>query len=81
MFSDSLKIALVTPLFKAADQNNVGSYRLIFFLPHFSKILERVMYNRLRKYLIEEKYFIKTIQFPGWTQIMQIVKLVDEIHD
>lgn len=53
--SYSLKIAPVTTLFKAFEQNNISSYRPISVLPCFPEILECVMYNSLSKYLIEDK--------------------------
>ena len=49
-FPDELKIAKVTPVFKDGDVNELGNYRPISVSPCFSKILERIMYNRLFKY-------------------------------
>ena len=40
---DDLKIARVTPVFKAGNENEVGDYRPISILSWFSKILERIM--------------------------------------
>ena len=51
IFPDKLKIARVTPLFKEGENYELGNYRSISVLPCFSKILEKVMYNRLYKYL------------------------------
>ena len=51
IFPDKLKIARVTPLFKEGENYELGNYRPISVLPCFSKILEKVMYNRLYKYL------------------------------
>ena len=45
-FPNKLKIAKVTPLFKSGDAENVTNYRPISVLPVFSKIFERIMYNR-----------------------------------
>ena len=50
---DSVKIAKITPSYKAGDTTDLGNYRPISVLPCFSKILERIMYNRLYKYLQE----------------------------
>ena len=47
IFLDSLKIAKVTPIFKSGDSSLLGNYRPISVLPVFSKILERILYNRL----------------------------------
>ena len=41
-----LKIAKVVPVFKSGSTEDMGNYRPISILPCFSKILERVMYNR-----------------------------------
>ena len=45
-FPNKLKIAKVTPLSKSGDAENVTNYRPISVLPVFSKIFERIMYNR-----------------------------------
>ena len=51
IFPDKLKIAKVTPIFKAGDAASLGNYRPISVLPVFSKILERIMYNRVYSFL------------------------------
>ena len=48
---EQLKIALVTPAFKANDRELSSNYRMISVLPCFSKILEKLMYKRIMKYL------------------------------
>ena len=55
VFPDALKIARVTPLFKGGDPSNIINYRPISVRPCLSNILERIMYNRLYKYLTTEK--------------------------
>ena len=50
-FPEELKIARVTPIYKADALNEIGNYRPISVLPWFSKILERIMYNWFFKYL------------------------------
>ena len=52
-FPDNLKIAQVTPICRGEDSSDVSNYRPIAVLPCFSKILERITYNRLYKYLTE----------------------------
>ena len=59
IFPDDLKIARVTPVFKAGNENEVGDYRPISILPCFSKLLERIMYNRLFKYLTTNEILYK----------------------
>ena len=53
VFPDKLKIAQVTPIFKKGSNILVTNYRPISVLPCFSKLLERIMYNRLYKFLLE----------------------------
>ena len=46
-----LKTARAIPLFKTDDKSLISNYRPISVLPSFSKILEKVVYNRLMSYL------------------------------
>ena len=52
VFPEKLKIAKVIPVFKKGDKENVENYRPISILPVFSKVLERIMYNRLNQYFM-----------------------------
>ena len=47
IFPDSMKIVKVTQVFKAGKKELVSNYRPISVLPCFSKILEKIMYNRV----------------------------------
>ena len=51
IFPDNLKIAKVTLIFKSGAKDNVSNYRPISILPVFSKVLERIMYNRVYNHL------------------------------
>ena len=53
VFPGKLKIARVTPIFEKGNNTLVTNYRSISVLPCFSKLLERIMYNRLYKFLLE----------------------------
>ena len=57
-----------------------GQYR---FYPAFSKILERLMYNRLQKYLKENNIlYEKQFSFQGgYSTSDAIVLLIDDIFD
>ena len=59
IFPDKLKIARITPLFKGGENYELGNYRPISVLPYFSKILEKIMYNRLYKYLTDNSILYK----------------------
>ena len=52
---DQLKSARVIPLFKSGDKSTFINYRPVSVVPAFSKILERVIYNRLMNYLNKHK--------------------------
>ena len=83
LFPDDLKIAKVTPIYKAGDNSDVSNYRPISVLPCFSKILERLMYNRLYKYLKENNIlYEKQFGFQSrYSTNDAIVQLVDKIFD
>ena len=46
-----LKVAKVIPVFKKGDPQDIHNYRPISVLPCFSKILEKLVYNRLSTFL------------------------------
>jgi hypothetical protein len=47
-FPDKLKTAKVIPVHKKRDTRDIQNYRPIALLPVFSKLPEKLMYNRLR---------------------------------
>ena len=56
-FPDLLKIAKVTPIFKSGDHTVVSNYRPISVLPVFSKILERIIYNKVNDFFTTNNLF------------------------
>ena len=54
-YLQQLKIAKVTPIFKANNKEQFSNYRPISLLPSISKIFESVIYQQLMKYLLENK--------------------------
>jgi Reverse transcriptase (RNA-dependent DNA polymerase) len=48
---EKLKIAKVNPIFKSGDTQDMNNYRPISLLCTFSKILEKIVFLRLMKYL------------------------------
>ena len=48
---DDLKKALITPVFKANENNEFKNYRPIYVLTGFSKLLEKVMHKRFIKFI------------------------------
>ena len=55
MFPSSFKLAKVIPVHKKDNTMIVSNYRPISILPSFSKILERIVYNRLYEFLDQHK--------------------------
>ena len=83
IFPDKLKIARVTTLFKGGENCELGNYRLMSVLPWFSKILQKIIYNRLYKYLTDNSMSYKK-QFgfqEGHSTEHAIVQLVDQIRN
>ena len=82
-FLEELEIAQVTSIFKADDVNKLGNYRPISVLLCFSKLLERILYNRLFKYLIPNEILYKK-QFgfqEGHSTKHAIIQLTDQINN
>ena len=52
---DELKLALVTPVYKANEKELFSNYRPISVRPCFSKILEKLMYKRVLFFLNNHK--------------------------
>ena len=81
-----MKIAKITPLFKSGDTDKLNNYRPISVLPVFSKLLERIMYNRVYSHLINHQLLYER-QF-GFQQncstehaILQLTKEIYESFD
>ena len=60
---NQLKIAKVTPVFKNGDPSLIQNYIPISVLPVFSKIYERLMYNRLMDYVTKNNNILSKYQF------------------
>ena len=83
IFPDSMKIAKVTPGFKAGKKELVSKLGPISVLPCFSKILEKIMFNRVYKYLTENNLlFQKQFGFrERHSTSHAIVNLVSNIYN
>jgi predicted restriction endonuclease len=53
MFPTRLKFSQVSPIFKKGNKAEISAYRPICLLTSFSKIFEKVIYNRLLQYTKE----------------------------
>ena len=52
---NEMKIAKIIPVFKSKEKVHFSNYRPISLLPTMSKILEKVVYKRLYKFLLQNK--------------------------
>lgn len=83
VFPDELKIAKVIPLYKGESKSLVTNYRPVSVLPYFSKILERLMYNRLLNFINKHNVLYK-YQFgfrKKYSTSMALIVLLDKISD
>ena len=80
---DKFKIARVIPIYKKGYHSDLGNYRPISLLSIFSKLLEKLMYKRLLKFL--EKYSILTSNQFGFrakhSTIHAILSIINEIQN
>ncbi len=54
VFPDSMKIAKVTPQYKAKEKHLLVNYRPISLLPVISKILEKIVHKRVYSFLVKK---------------------------
>ena len=81
-FPNELKIAKIIPLYINGEKSQFNNYRPISLLPLFSKILERLMYNRLYALLVKYR-ILYSLQF-GFRKkhatYMALVCMLDKLH-
>ncbi|MBY0580860.1 MAG: reverse transcriptase family protein [Rickettsiales bacterium] len=81
VFPNLLKLARVVPIFKDGNISKLANYRPISILPFFSKILERIMHNRLYNYFTKHN-LLNNNQYgfrKGHSTEHAVIKLVKEI--
>ena len=81
-FPDSLKKAIVCPIFKKGDSTLISNYRPISLLPIISKIFERCLANKLSNYFENNNLFFSG-QFgfrKGKDTIQGILDLISGIY-
>ena len=87
IFTEKIKIAKVSSIFKKGDKSILSNYSPISALPFFPKILERVIYNRRYTYLADNKIlFNKQFGFKaghstGYALLDLIVQVSDSLND
>ena len=83
IFSNPVKIAKVTFVFKTGDLKEISNYSPISVLLYFSKILERIMHKHHYSYLVNKK--ILNSEQSGFQKVYftedAIAQLADQIHE
>ena len=78
---ETFKIGIVTPVYKGNDKEKLSNYRPISVLSCFSKILEKVIYKRVIKFLdthdilTENQYGFRA----GRSTQQAIIELIDKV--
>ena len=80
IFPDSLKMAKVTPIFKTGNKDSVCNYRPVSVLSTFSKLLERIFYNRLFNY-VKKKNILNVSQYGFLEKRSTSLALIDLVHE
>ena len=86
IFPSEMKVANVVPIYKSGDEIMFSNYRLVSVLPVFSKLLERLVYNRLISHINDNTLLY---EFQLWFQkgksthftIMMLVNKITEALD
>ena len=83
VFPAEPKISNVVPIFKSGDEMIFSNYRPVSVLLVFSKLLERLMYNRLLEFINDHK-LLYAYQFGfqrGKSTHMALIYLIDKITE
>ena len=83
LFPNELKIAQVSPIYKAKDAILFSNYRPISLLSIFSKILEKLMYDRLLDFL-NKNSILNKYQFgfrKNHSTYMALIILLDNLRN
>ena len=82
IFPDDWKKSNVVPVHKKESTNLIKSYRPISLLPIFSKIFERLIFNSLFNYFMQNKLFTECQSgfIPDDSCVTQLVSITLEIY-
>ena len=83
IFPSEFKIANVVPIYKSGDEMVFSNYRPVSVLPVFSKLLERLVYNRLISHINDNKLLYEYLFGfqKGKSTYLAIMMLVDKITE
>ena len=78
-----LKLAKVIPVYKKGDQQEYNNYRPISLLSNISKLIEKLLYNRLYKFLNQNKCLFN-YQFGFWNHHStnhELIRITEKIRN
>lgn len=81
VFPLELKQGKVIPIFKKGDKENLANYRPITILPFFSKVIEKLIVNRIMNYLLKFKLLAHQ-QFgfrPNYSTELALIEFTDRV--
>ena len=83
IFAEKLKVAKVIPIHKKDSKLEYSNYRPLSPLSNIDKILEKLMHNRLMKFLTEQKIlYLKQFGFrKNFSTAHPIINLIDSIEN
>ena len=81
IFANDWKKGNIVPIFKKGDKENIKNYRLVSLLPICSRIFERIIYNNMLKYFLDNNLITpKQSGFrPGDSCINQLLSITHDI--
>ena len=81
IFPDDWKKGNIVPIFKKGDKQNIKNYRPVSLLPICSKIFERIIYDNMLKYFLDNNLITpKQSGFrPGDSCINQLLSITHDI--
>ena len=82
-FPEELKTGCITPIYKNGPKNDVKNYRPVCSLSPFSKILEKIIYNRMIEF-IDQNEILSSNQFgfrKGLSTESAIIQFINNIHN
>ena len=85
VFPDDWKKSNVVPIHKKESKNLIKNYRPVSILPMFSKVFERLVFNTLFNFFLQNKLFTPCQSgfIPGdscVSQLLSVIKVLIDTH-
>ena len=83
VFPDNWEISNVVPIHEKESKNIIKNYRPISLLPIFSKVFERLVFNTLFNFFLQNKLFTSCQSgfIPGDSCVLQLLSITHEIYN